>query len=202
MHAAPNPDLRNPRVHRATLDAALELAIRDGYAKVTVEAIAATAGVGKQTIYRWWPHKAAVVLEALNDRTGPASRVPDTGDLAADLTAATGGVMRLLSTDLGAVWCGLIADAQSDTHLAENIRVTFFEPRIARWQERLDAAVATGELRADVSTRTMVELLFGPIYYRLLLGTGPLDPGNAAAHVDYLLNGMGNTTSPGSRRRR
>ncbi|MFD8149025.1 TetR/AcrR family transcriptional regulator [Streptomyces sp. NPDC059708] len=190
MSHAPNPDLRSPRVYRSTLDAALELATRDGYANVTVEAIAATARVGKQTIYRWWPNKAAVLLEALNDRTGPASQVPDTGDITADLTAALQGVMNLLSTALGTIWRGLIADAQRDPRLAEDIRQTFFEPRMVRWEERLDAAIAAGQIRADVPTRCVVELLFGPVYYRLLLETDPLDPENAAARVDYLLNGL------------
>ncbi|MFF2194427.1 TetR/AcrR family transcriptional regulator [Streptomyces sp. NPDC058157] len=190
MPHAPNPDLRSPRVYRSTLDAALELATRDGYANVTVEAIAAAARVGKQTIYRWWPNKAAVLLEALNDRTGPASQVPDTGDITADLTAALQGVMNLLSTALGTIWRGLIADAQRDPRLAEDIRQTFFEPRMVRWEERLDAAIAAGQIRADVPTRSVVELLFGPVYYRLLLETDPLDPESAAARVDYLLNGL------------
>lgn len=190
MTPAPNPDLRNQRSHRAILDAALELSIRDGYAKVTVEAIAAAAGVGKQTIYRWWPSKASVVLEALNDCTGPAGRVPDTGDVAADIATAAQAVMRMLETGLGTVWRGLIADAQCDERLAEDLRTTFFEPRIARWQERLERAVAAGELRPDAPTRTMVELLFGPIYYRLLLNTDRLDPENIDIRVDFLLNGL------------
>ncbi|RKE17452.1 TetR/AcrR family transcriptional regulator [Streptomyces sp. TLI_171] len=191
--STPNPTLRNQRSHRAILDAALDLATRQGYARLTVEAIAAAAGVGKQTIYRWWPTKAAVVLEAMNDRTGPARRVPDTGDLAADLAAATQGVMRLLDSPLGPVWCGLIADAQGDERLAEDIRTTFFEPRFACWRQRLDKAVTAGELRGDVPTATMVELLFGPIYYRLLLGLGALDPDDTPARVDYLLSGLRNT---------
>jgi len=192
MVSAPNPDLRSRRSHRAILDAALELATRDGYARLTVEAMATAAGVSKQTIYRWWPSKAAVVLEALNDRTGPASRVPNTGELAADLTAATRAVMLLLNTPLGTIWRGLIADAQSDERLAQDLRESFFEPRMARWQERLEAAVEAGELRTDVPARTMVELLFGPIYYRLLLGAGPLDVDGTAAHVDHVLNGLRN----------
>ncbi|MFH7599712.1 TetR/AcrR family transcriptional regulator [Streptomyces racemochromogenes] len=190
MSHAPNPDLRSPRVHRSTLDAALELAVRDGYVNVTVEAIAAAAQVGKQTIYRWWPNKAAVLLEALNDRTGPASQVPDTGDITADLTAALQGVMELLSTDLGTIWRGLIGDAQRDPRLAEDIRRTFLEPRMLYWEQRLGSAIAEGLLRADVPPRTVVELLFGPVYYRLLLETDPLDPEHAAARVDYLLNGL------------
>ncbi|GAA4983953.1 TetR/AcrR family transcriptional regulator [Kitasatospora paranensis] len=190
MAPAPNPDLRNRRSHQAILDAALELAARDGYAKVTVEAIAAAAGVGKQTIYRWWPSKAAVILEALNDRTGPFSGVPDTGDVAADMAAAAQGVVEAFGTDLGTIWRGLVADAQSDARLAGDLLTDFLEPRNKCWQDRLDAAVAAGELRADVPTRTMVELLFGPVYYRLLLGTDPLDPENTTARVEYLLNGL------------
>ncbi|GAA2780368.1 TetR/AcrR family transcriptional regulator [Kitasatospora paracochleata] len=190
MAPAPNPDLRNQRSHRAILDAALELAARDGYAKVTVEAIAAAAGVGKQTIYRWWPSKAAVILEALNDRTGPFSGVPDTGDIAADIAVAAQGVIEALGTGLGTIWRGLVADAQGDPRLAESLLNDFMEPRNKAWQDRLDKAVAAGELRADVPTRTMVELLFGPIYYRLLLGTDPLDPDNTTTRVDYLLNGL------------
>ncbi|MFG2824655.1 TetR/AcrR family transcriptional regulator [Kitasatospora sp. NPDC048365] len=191
MTPAPNPELRNQRSHRAILDAALELALRDGYAKVTVEGIAQAAGVGKQTIYRWWPSRAAVVLEALNDRSGPASQVPDTGDVEADITATAEAVIRLLGTDLGTVWRGLVADAQGDPRLAEDLRRTFFEPRMARWQERLQTAVDAGELRTDVPTRTIVELLFGPVYHRLLImGPDTLDPENTAARVDYLLNGI------------
>ncbi|GAA4833288.1 TetR/AcrR family transcriptional regulator [Kitasatospora terrestris] len=191
MTPAPNPELRNQRSHRAILDAALELALRDGYAKVTVEGIAQAAGVGKQTIYRWWPSRAAVVLEALNDRSGPASQVPDTGNVEADITATAEAVIRLLGTDLGTVWRGLVADAQGDPRLAEDLRRTFFEPRMALWRERLQAAVEAGELRTDVPTRTIVELLFGPVYHRLLImGPDTLDPENTAARVDYLLNGI------------
>ncbi|GAA2753207.1 TetR/AcrR family transcriptional regulator [Kitasatospora cinereorecta] len=190
MAPAPNPDLRSRRSHRAILDAALELAARDGYAKVTVEAIAAAAGVGKQTIYRWWPSKAAVVLEAVNDRTGSFSGVPDTGDVAADIAAAARAVIEAVGTELGTIWRGLVADAQGDPRLAESLRADFMEPRNKAWQDRLDKAVAAGELRADVPSRTMVELLFGPVYYRLLLGTDPLDPDNTTTRVDYLLNGL------------
>ncbi|MDH6133721.1 AcrR family transcriptional regulator [Kitasatospora sp. MAA4] len=189
MTQIPNPDLRNQRARRAILDAALELAVRDGYAKLTVEAIATAAGVGKQTIYRWWPGKAAVLLEAFNDRTGSARELPDTGDIAADITASTQAVIRLLDTDLGTVWRALLAEAQTDPRFAEELRSTFFEPRNQCWQERFEAAVTAGQLRADIPTRTMIEMLFGPVYYRLLIGATPLDPDDTA-RIDYFLNGL------------
>ena len=81
---------RNERSRRAILDAALELATELGYQKLTIESVAARAGVGKQTIYRWWPSKGAVLFDALLARTQDtdgAGALPDTGDLVADLKA-------------------------------------------------------------------------------------------------------------------
>ena len=190
MARTPNPELRSERSRRAILDAALGLAIRDGYARLTVDAIAAEAGVGKQTIYRWWHGKAAVLLEAINDRIGPATYVLDTGDIAADLTTQSNAVIALLNTDLGTVYRALLAEAQTDPRLAAGIRADFIEPRIERVQERLATAVQKGQLRADVPPRTIVELCFGPIYYRLILGTGPLDPEETADRIEALLDGL------------
>ncbi|SEL37909.1 TetR/AcrR family transcriptional regulator [Streptacidiphilus jiangxiensis] len=190
MGRTPNPDLRSARSRRAILDAAIELGTRDGYAQVTVEAIAARAGVGKQTIYRWWPRKSAVLLEALSERSGPAAEVPDTGDLTADLSQQLRMVIGLLNGELGVVWRGLLADAQSDASLAQELRDNFFTPRLRRWRDRLEAAVATGELRADVPSATMVELLFGPVYYRYLIGTSALDADDAEALIEQIFNGL------------
>src|SRR5215207_6871886 len=81
----PNPARRNQRSRQAILSATADLLGEVGYTKLTVEAIAARAGVGKQTIYRWWPGKGAVILDALVETAGDAA-LPDTGDLRADLT--------------------------------------------------------------------------------------------------------------------
>ena len=91
----PDSTRRSERSRRAIYDAALALVGEVGYAKATVEGIAARAGVGKQTIYRWWPSKGAVLLEAFLDLSDQAARaaddgqgmheIPDTGDLEADL---------------------------------------------------------------------------------------------------------------------
>ena len=81
----PNPQRRSERARQAILDAAFRLSAERGYAQVTVEAIAASAGVGKQTIYRWWRSKGAVVLDALLQAAEPEIGFPDTGDIRADL---------------------------------------------------------------------------------------------------------------------
>src|SRR3954464_5473965 len=116
---APDPTRRSERARRAILSAAFELCRERGYDRMSVEAIADRAGVGKQTIYRWWPSKGAVILDALNDYVGDVSDFPDSGDVRADLRQQMSGVSALLgSEEFGPVYRAVIASAQSDPELA------------------------------------------------------------------------------------
>lgn len=184
----PNPELRNPRSHRAILDSTFELAVSKGYGKLTVEAIATAAGVGKQTIYRWWPSKGAIALDAINERMGHLTDFPDTGDIEADLRSQTTALAGLLSSDIGIVYRGVIAEAQSDPQLAANVRDAIVGPRSKLCRDRLERAVTAGQLRGDIPTRAMVQLLYGPLYYRFLLGTD--DVQDAPELVGYILAGL------------
>lgn len=106
MTPEPSPVRRSARSHRAILDATFDLAVRNGYPKLTIEAIAAAAGVGKPTIYRWWPSKGALALESINERMGTATDFPDTGDIVADLASQIDNVVALFRSDVGAVFRG------------------------------------------------------------------------------------------------
>lgn len=172
----PEPRRRSATAHRAILEATWAEVVEKGYAGLTVEGIAARAGVGKQTVYRWWPSKAAVLLEALNERARPTAEFPDTGDVAADLTGQITGVTEFLAADGGVVFRALLAAAQSDAQLAEDIRMQVIEPRAHACAQRLAKAQADGEIRADVDPADIVELAYAPLYYRLILGTRPLSP--------------------------
>ncbi|MBV2364179.1 TetR/AcrR family transcriptional regulator [Streptomonospora nanhaiensis] len=184
------PARRSERSRRATLDAVFDLTVRRGYAAVTVEAIAAAAGVGKPTIYRWWPSKGALALEAISDRVGGVLDFPDTGDIAADLTSQITALVTLLNSGFGTVYRGVIAEAQGDPDLAAALRDTVVEPRSRVCQDRLAKAVAEGQLRGDVPVRVMVELLYAPVYYRFLLGTDPLSPRQVPGQVEAVLAGL------------
>ncbi|MEV7028376.1 TetR/AcrR family transcriptional regulator [Kitasatospora sp. NPDC093558] len=190
MSPQPNPERRSERARRAVLDAVFEVAAAKGYGKTTIEAIAATAGVGKPTIYRWWPSKGAIALDAVNDRIGDSMDFPDTGDITADLTAQLTAVAAMLTGDTGTLYRGIIAEAQSDPALAAALRATFLEPRIERCVRRLDTAVAAGQLRADLPTRTMVDILYAPVYYRVLLGAGPEETLRSPLLVTAILEGL------------
>src|SRR5947208_4645148 len=114
----PNPERRSERARTAILDAAFALCGEQGYAATTMEGIAKLAGVGKQTIYRWWPSKAAVLQEALNEEVGTITDFPDTGDVVADLRTQMTGVAKLFaSEEFSAYPRGLIAAAQTDPQI-------------------------------------------------------------------------------------
>ncbi|MEV6302321.1 TetR/AcrR family transcriptional regulator [Actinoplanes sp. NPDC051861] len=162
---------RSERSRRAILDAALELLADTGYPDLTIEAIAARAGVGKQTIYRWWRGKGAVILEALVDGGVTDMTLPDTGDLRADLrTVIRATVAEFADPKLSATTRAITIETLADEALAEQVRDQLLRPQLTAVKERL----SRGEIREGVDLDLVVELLFGPIYHRWLLRNGPL----------------------------
>src|SRR5438105_13230411 len=114
-NTAPLASRRRESSRLAILDAVLALCREEGYAKLSVEAIAARAGAGKGTIYRWWPSKGAVLLEALDREAAVAAAFPDTGDLVADVRSTISDVVRFQADpNLGRPLAALVAEAQQD----------------------------------------------------------------------------------------
>ncbi|RHA44449.1 TetR/AcrR family transcriptional regulator [Cellulomonas rhizosphaerae] len=174
--AQPPHRRRSASSRRAILDASLDLCADQGYGPVTVEAIAARAGVSKKTIYRWWPSKGAVVLEALDDAANPAADFPDSGDLLEDLVVQMEGLVRGLFSDrrFGPALVGLIADTQHDPMLARGLVDDLFGPRVEDARRRLVKARDVGQISQDADPNLVIELLYAPLYYRLLLHQGDL----------------------------
>ncbi|WP_035853315.1 TetR/AcrR family transcriptional regulator [Cryptosporangium arvum] len=185
----PDPGRRNERSRRAILAAALELLGETSYAELTVEAIAARAGVGKQTIYRWWRSKGAVILDALTETAATDVVLPDTGDLRADLRAVIRAtVAEFADPRLSATTRALTIETLSDDALAEQVRDRLLRPQLDAVKARLSTA---REVRPDVDLDQAVELLFGPIYHRWMLRTGPLTESYADGLVDLALAALG-----------
>ncbi|MGW5516659.1 TetR/AcrR family transcriptional regulator [Nocardia africana] len=189
---------RNEATHRAILDAALaQLATSDG-GSVTVDSIAAAAGVGKQTIYRWWPSKGAVLLEALLDRARQEVPTPDTGSVRTDLLAVADSTFTGAQQDSTAsALRALVREAARDSHLAELLQ-EFTAARRAAVRDLLERAITRGELPGDTDADLLVDLLYGLFWYRFLLGHAPLDHTTATRLVDTLLPPAVNTShTPG-----
>ncbi|MEV6968312.1 TetR/AcrR family transcriptional regulator [Hamadaea sp. NPDC051192] len=189
MSRQPDPNRRNEQSRQAIVTAAADLCAEVGFAAVTVEAIAARAGVGKQTIYRWWPSKAAVLLEYMERERERAAGFPDTGDLAADLLTQTTALQRLFDSDAGAVWRGLLIAAQSDDVAADGVRA-LLELAIVEAKQRLTKAQGTDELRSDADLDMVVEIIFGPLYHAWLLRTRPLPKAYMSDVLKLVFDGL------------
>lgn len=181
---------RCPKSHQAILTAAVELLEEKGYAGVTIEAIAARASVGKQTIYRWWSSKADVILEAYTAQATKLVSTPDTGSVRADLLLLLQQVCDRLTSTAGMVVAGLIAEAQHEPKLAEAFRNQFIASRRAATQTILQRGIERGELRQNLDLEVAIDLLYGAIWYRLLLKHAPLEGGFVKELIEQLLTGM------------
>ncbi|MBQ0863393.1 TetR/AcrR family transcriptional regulator [Streptomyces sp. A73] len=177
---AKSPDVsrRSERSRKAILQASMELVGEVGYPKLTIEAIAARAGVGKQTIYRWWPSKAAVLLDAFTEVVHDedySSGLPDTGDIEADLKY----VLRATADEFSdasfeAPYRALAVAAAADGELADQFVSRLSEPGVRVYIERLRAGQEAGQIDPDLDLYLAVELLLGPFQQRWLNRTGPL----------------------------
>jgi AcrR family transcriptional regulator len=166
---------RDEAARRRVLDSARDLVCQLGPRAVTVDKIAAAAGVGRQTIYRWWPSKSAVIMDALIELTDPApGRLPD-GTYEA-IRIQMRRVAAMFASRNGQLIRELVADAQGDPNLAEDFRRRFFAHRRARGGETLSKGVARGELRADLNIDDALDVLYGPLWLRLLVGHRPTTP--------------------------
>src|SRR4051812_4981059 len=190
MPASPNPLRRNEASRRAILDAALSLCAELGYARLTIEAIAARAGVSKKTIYRWWRSKGAVLLDAVDEVATNVVYQRDTGDLAADLHTQLTSVIGLLTAPGSAV-VGLIAEALHDGDLAHDLRERLIATRIEEFKGRLRRAQADGQFPADADLDVALHLLYGPIYHRLVYHLGMPDAEELRTLIAHVLRAFG-----------
>jgi len=176
---------RSDAARQAILAAALDELRERGYGALTVEGLAARAGVGKQTIYRWWPGKAEVVLEAMLVAAATRIPVPDKGDLEADLRAFLTATFR--RRDQQPIVVGLMAQALLDPEFAVKFREQFLFGRRAALREVLERARNRGELAAEIDVELLIDVVFGVLWYRLLIGHAPLTPAAARQLTDLVL---------------
>jgi AcrR family transcriptional regulator len=168
---------RSERSHRAIIAATQELLVEVGYRALTIEGVAARAGVGKQTIYRWWPSRAALALEAYLAGSDAVLQPPPGGaSVREDVRALLDWLVAVLVEPIGGrVVAGLVADLQHDSDLAERFHRDVVPARRRAMFEALARGRERGEIRADADLELAVDELHGAVFYRLLLSGEPLD---------------------------
>ena len=178
---------RNEQARLAVLQATVELLLRADAPPITMDAVAAAAGVGKQTIYRWWPSKAAVLVDALTHAARDRVPTMDSGDVHRDVTGFLEATFRAANSKaVSRALRTVMADAQHDAQAAEVLHRYTAERRSAmlallkRGQDR-------GQLVDDADLGLIVDLAFGFVWYRLLIGHAPLTKTDAAKLAARLL---------------
>ncbi|GII83030.1 TetR family transcriptional regulator [Sphaerisporangium siamense] len=181
---------RTEDIMRATLELGQEI----GYAKLSMEAVAARAGAGKQTLYRRWPSKAALLFDSLLSVNGPALDYPDTGDIVADLRAQIHSAVDLLARPpVGPLFKALIGEAQHDPQIAAALNERFIAPQADKTVARLKTARDQGQLSPAFVLDLAMAILSGPLYFQLLITQEPLTHEYVDRILDALLTGIGPT---------
>jgi AcrR family transcriptional regulator len=181
---------RSSESEEAILTATLQLLKEKPLREITIEAIARKAGVGKMTIYKWWPSKAYVALDAFRKTINKMIVVPDTGDTERDLAELLRSSMSSYSSAIGRIFGQFVAECQNDPEFAALFRERFMKPRREATREILNRAVKRGEIDHTLDQDRIIDLIFGPMVFRLMAGHGPLNKTEADAMISILLRGI------------
>jgi AcrR family transcriptional regulator len=194
-HAA-GPQIRTPGRPRssvsrlAIIEATLDLLQENSLRGVTVEAIAERAGVGKATIYKWWPSKASVALEAFLGRMQHNIPTADTGSAQEDFLLQLNALRRFYGSALGRVFCQLVAECQDDKVFAQTYQERFLEPRRAAVRVIWSRGVERGEIDPRFDCELVIDMIYSPLVYRLLAGHLPFTSKDAARLTEAVFGGL------------
>jgi AcrR family transcriptional regulator len=181
---------RSEKAQAAILEAAFRLLVERGYAGVTIEAVAAAAGSGKTTIYRWWRSRAELAVDAFFHATEEELRFPDTGSAQGDFRSQIKELAKLLRGERGRALAAMLGVARTEIELGRALGERWLAPR-QRWGfERMGQATAAGELRAGVDVQAALSVLYGPLYVPLLFGGEIPTPRQVDAYLDVACAGI------------
>ncbi len=160
---------RSEEARRAILRSTLKLLQNTGFLDLTIEAIAADAGVGKATVYRWWPNKGALVVDAFASSTEHKLHFPDTGSVYRDVSLQMKQVIAIFRSRRGRMVAALVGGGQSDPELLEAFRERFLWPRRREAYKTLRRGIERGELPRHLDLDLVLDILYGAIYMRFLI---------------------------------
>ena len=193
------PRRRSATSRQAVLDATYALVRESGLGALTVEGIARRAGVGKQTIYRWWPNKTEVAVEAFVDQAMVEVDFPDTGDITADLRDVLRQSAAVLSgTNFGPFAAAFLGEAARDPQAAESVHAALFGPVRSRYRDRVAQARRAGQIADSCSDDDFLDLAFGPLWFRLLTNPAGVTPHFGTVIADLLTRGPAASAGPTS----
>src|ERR1700733_12661252 len=180
---------RSEQARSAILGSTLKLLGRNGFPELTIEDVAAHAGVAKATVYRWWPNKAALIADAFASSTTRKLHFPDTGSLRTDMSQQMRQLIKIFRSRRGRIVAAILGGGQSDKDLIAAFRERFLWPRRREAYTTLRRGIARGELRTNVDLDLLLDSLYGPIYMRFLIRHDKLTPKFVDRLCDLVLGG-------------
>jgi AcrR family transcriptional regulator len=180
---------RSEAARLAILRSTLKLLGEKGFSELTIEAVAAHASVGKATVYRWWPDKAALIVDAFALATRRKLNFPDTGSLRTDVSQQMRQLIKIFRSPRGRIVSAILAAGQSDRNVIAAFRERFMLPRRQEAYETLRRGIQRGELQKDVDLDLLLDSLYGPIYMRFLIRHGSLTPDFVEGLCELTLGG-------------
>jgi AcrR family transcriptional regulator len=181
---------RDSAAHEAILKASKEILVEKGIGGFAIEAVAARAGVAKSTIYRWWPSKGALAIAGFLADTAPKIPYDHSGSALVDIRAQLRRVCAVYSGSTGRVLSAIIADGQRDPNTIQAFVDGYARPRREEAKAILQDGVMRGELRAGIDFDVVLDALYGPIYYRMLVPLAPLNNDWIDALVTCVMEGI------------
>jgi AcrR family transcriptional regulator len=190
---------RSETSRTAILESAFAMMGDRGYDAMSIEAVAARAGVGKATVYRWWKTKAEMAVDAFLEGTREELELPDTGSAREDFRHQITALAALLRGPRGRALAGMLGGARNDAELAKALRERWLGVRRAWGAKRMGRAIVEGETRDGVTLGPALALLYGPIYTPLLFGDDPPSNDGVAAILDLAFAGIFHTSADAAR---
>lgn len=184
---------RSMQAEAAILKATLQLLERKPLRKVTADAIARRAGVSKATIYKWWPNKSLVALDAYLAGMTERVSMPDTGSAEVDFSEQLKSLMAFYRSPMGRLFCQFLAEGQSDASFLSLFRERFLYARRDAARTMWRRGVDRGEIREDVDSEMAMDMIYGPMVFRLLAGHGSLSDSESEVLVRAVFRGIGRT---------
>ena len=181
---------RSARVRQAVIDAAAALMAEGGLAATTIDAIRDRSGVSKTTIYKHWPNRLCVAVDAFAERLAIEAALPDTGTARGDFTEQARRVSSFYASPVGNVFAQLLANATQDPLASERLRARLLTSRQDGIRALWGRAVARGEVRDDIDPDIAMDILFGPLMWRLVSGHKPLTGADAEGLIDSAFTGL------------
>ena len=182
---------RSERARSAILSAAAQLLDEVGFASMTIEEVAARAGAGKATIYRRWPTKGALAMDAVMAEIDPAAPFPDTGSAIQDFRLQLRAVARVFNQPrIRHSLIGVVFEAQNDPELRNAFADRYMNPRRDQARAVIERGIARGELRAGFEEEVLFDQLYGALYFRLLVSGLPLNRRFTEELVDQAFEGL------------